>query len=67
VLNEEHVCESVGVGDAIADKGFISSVDHQPIATGFALDVDPSFVEPEFMLEYEATFGDEHADDSADD
>jgi hypothetical protein len=57
----------VGVGDAIADKGFISSVDHQPIATGFALDVDPSFVEPEFMLEYEAALGDERADDSADD
>jgi hypothetical protein len=30
----------------------------------FALDVDPSFVEPDFMSEYEATFGDEHVEDS---
>jgi hypothetical protein len=55
----EPVSASVGVGDAIVDAGFISCVDHQPIATDFDLDVDPSSVEPEFMLEYEATFGDE--------
>jgi hypothetical protein len=42
-------------------------VDHQPIDTGFALNVDPSFVESEFMSEYEMTFGDERAEDSADD
>jgi hypothetical protein len=47
VLNEEPVCESVGVSDAAADTGFISDVDSQPIATGFALDVDPSFIELE--------------------
>jgi hypothetical protein len=38
-----------------------------PIATGFSLDVDPSFVEPKFMPEYEMAFGDEHAEDSSDD
>jgi hypothetical protein len=67
LLNEEPICGSVGVGDAAADTGFISGVDPQPIATGFALDIDPSFVEPEIMLEYEATFGDERAEDSVDD
>jgi hypothetical protein len=61
VLSEGPVCESVGVGDAATDTGFISGVDHHPIATGFALDVDPSFVKPEFMSEYETTFGDEPA------
>jgi hypothetical protein len=44
----------VGVGDVLPDTGFI-------------LDIDPSFVEPEFMPEYEATFEDECAEDSADD
>jgi hypothetical protein len=38
-------------------------VDPQPIA----LDVDPSFVELEFMPEYEAAFGDERMEDSVDD
>jgi hypothetical protein len=51
VLNVEPRCWSVGVGDA----------------TEFALDVDPPFVELEFMLEYEAMFEDERAEDSADD
>jgi hypothetical protein len=37
------------------------------VMPGFSLDVDPSFVEPKFMLEYEMTFGDERAEDSADD
>jgi hypothetical protein len=59
----EHVCGSVGVGDVLPDTGFISGVDPQPIT----LDVDPSFVEPEFMPEYEMTFGNERAEDSADD
>jgi hypothetical protein len=67
MLNEEPICGSVGVGDAAVDTGFISGVDPQPIAIGFVLDVDPSFVEPEFMPEYEAAFGDERAEDSADD
>jgi hypothetical protein len=63
----ELVCGSVGVGDGVVDTMFISDVDPQPIATGFALDIIPSFIEPKFMPVYEATFGDEHADDSADD
>jgi hypothetical protein len=53
----------VGVSDVLPDMGFISGVDSQPIA----LDVDPSFVEPEFILEYEATFRNERAEGSADD
>jgi hypothetical protein len=67
VLNEKLVCGSMGIGDAAADTRFIWGVDHQPIDTGFALNVDPSFVESEFMSEYEMTFGDERAEDSADD
>jgi hypothetical protein len=59
----ELVCESVGVGDVLPDTGFISGVDSQPIA----LDVDTSFVELEFMPEYEAAFRDERAEDLADD
>jgi hypothetical protein len=39
----------VGVGDAVADTGFISGVDPQSIASGFAVDVDPSFIKPVFM------------------
>jgi hypothetical protein len=58
-----HVCRSVGVGDVLPDTGLISGVDPQPIA----LDVDPSFVEPEFMPEYEVAFEDERAEDSIDD
>jgi hypothetical protein len=65
VFNVKPVYQSVGVGDAAVDTGFISGVDHQPIATGFALDVDLSFVELEFMPEYEAAFGDDCAKDSA--
>jgi hypothetical protein len=67
VLNVEPECRSVGVGDTTVDIGFISGVDPQPIATRFALDVDPSFVESEFLLEYEVVFGDEGAEDSVDD
>jgi hypothetical protein len=59
----EHVCGSVGVGDVLPDTCFISGVDPQPVA----LDVDPSFMEIEFMSEYEASFGDEHTEDSVDD
>jgi hypothetical protein len=49
VLNVEHVCGSVGIGDGVADMCFILGVDPQTIATKFALDVDTSFIEPEFM------------------
>jgi hypothetical protein len=57
----------MGVRDAVADTRFISGVDPQPITTGFILDVDPSFIEPEFMPKYEAVFGDERVEDSDDD
>jgi hypothetical protein len=43
----------VGVDDVLSDTGFISGVDPQPIA----LDVDPSFMEPKFMPQYEVAFG----------
>jgi hypothetical protein len=43
----------VGVDDVLPDTGFISGVDPQPIA----LDVDPSFMEPKFMPQYEVAFG----------
>jgi hypothetical protein len=65
VLNVEPVCGSVGVGDGVADTGLISYVDPQPNATGFGLDVDPSFVKSEFMPKYEAMFGDKCAEDSS--
>jgi hypothetical protein len=45
----EHLCRSVGVGDVLPDTGFISGVDPQPIS----LDVDPFFMELEFMTEFE--------------
>jgi hypothetical protein len=51
----EPVCGSVG--DGVTDIEFISGVDPQPISIGFALDVDISFAKPEFIPEYEATFG----------
>jgi hypothetical protein len=59
----EPVCGSVGIGDGVVDTVFILGVGPQPIGTRFTLDVDPSFVEPE----YEATFRDERAEDSVDD
>jgi hypothetical protein len=67
VLNVEHVFRSVGIGDVVADEGFILGVDHHPIAIGFTLDVDLPSVKPEFMLEYEVAFGDERAEDSTND
>jgi hypothetical protein len=67
MLNMELVCGSMSAGDVVTDSRFISNVDPQPIATGFALDVDSSFVEPEFIPEYETTFRDERAKDLADD
>jgi hypothetical protein len=67
VLNVEHISRSVGVGDVVADAGFISGVDPQPTAISFALDVDLPFVELKFMAKYEVVFGDERAEDSADD
>jgi hypothetical protein len=66
MLNVEPICGSVSVGNATVDTGFISGVDPQPIATGFELEVDLSFIELEFMPEYEAAFGDERAEDSVD-
>jgi hypothetical protein len=56
----------VDVGDAVADAEFILGVHSQPTTTGFTLDVDLSFVEPEFIPEYEVTFGDERAEDADD-
>jgi hypothetical protein len=67
LLNIEPKCQSVAVGDAGVAVGLISGVNSQPVATGFALDVDPSFPELEFMLKYEATSGDEHVEHSVDD
>jgi hypothetical protein len=63
----EPICERVSVGDGVVDTWFISGVDPKPIGIGFALDVEPSFVESEFMPEYEAAFGFERAEDSMDD
>jgi hypothetical protein len=51
VLNMELVSRSVGVDDTVANAEFISDVDSQL----------------EFVPEYEATFGHEHAEDSTDD
>jgi hypothetical protein len=48
----------VGVGDVLPDMDFISGVDPYPIT----LDVDQSFIELEFMPEYEAAFGDERTE-----
>jgi hypothetical protein len=59
----EPVCGSVGVGDGVVDTSFIPGVNPEPIGTGFALDVEPSFIE----TEYEAVFRDEHAEDLVDD
>jgi hypothetical protein len=59
----EYVCGSVSVGDVLPDTDFISCVDPRSIS----LDADPSFVEPGFMLMYEASFWDERAEDLADD
>jgi predicted RNA-binding Zn-ribbon protein involved in translation (DUF1610 family) len=67
MLNLEPVSRSVSVDDVVAVVGFISGVDPQPTGIGFTLAVDPPFVKPLFMPEYEATFGDEQAKDSADD
>jgi hypothetical protein len=45
----------------------ISGVDPQTITTVVALTSDAPSVEPKFMPEYDATFGDERAEESADD
>jgi hypothetical protein len=67
VLNVKPVSRSVGVGDAVVDAEFILDVDPQPTATRFTLDIDLPSIESEFMPEYETTFRDERAEDSADD
>jgi hypothetical protein len=56
-------------GDAPSsdDTGMISSVDPHPIATTITITGDAPFIVPEFIAEYNASFGDERADDSADD
>jgi hypothetical protein len=67
MLNVEPIYISVGVGDVVADAGFISGVDPRPIATDFVLDVDPPSIEPEFMPEYKVMYGDEWVEDSTND
>jgi hypothetical protein len=67
VLNVEPISASVGVGDVVADAGMISDVDPQSIAIGFTLNVDLPFIELELMPKYDAVFGDESVEDSADD
>jgi hypothetical protein len=67
MLNVEPISGSVGVGVVVADVGMISGVDPQPIATVVALTIDVLSIEPEFMPEYNATFGDEWVEDSTDD
>jgi hypothetical protein len=66
VLNVEPVYGSVGVGDGVADTGFILGVNPQLVDTRFVVDVDPSSIDQNFMLEYEAIFGDERVEDSID-
>jgi hypothetical protein len=63
----EPISGSVGVGDVVADAGFISDVDPQPTAIGFTLDVDPPSVEPEFITDYKVVFRDERVKDSTND
>jgi hypothetical protein len=63
ILNVKPVCENVDVDDGVADMGLISCVDPEPIVMGFAQDVEPSFVDPE----YDAVSGDERANHSVDD
>jgi hypothetical protein len=67
MLNVKPVSDSVSVGDAIVDVGFILGMDPYPTAIGFTLDVDLPSVEPEFMPEYETAFGGERVEDSTDD
>jgi hypothetical protein len=45
----------------------ISGVDPQTITTVVTLTSDAPSVEPKFMPEYDATFGDERAEESVDD
>jgi hypothetical protein len=67
ILNVKLVSASVGVGDVVADVGFISGVDPHPTAIDSTLGVDPPSVERKFMSEYEIAFRDERAEDSTDD
>jgi hypothetical protein len=57
----------VDVGVGVVKVEFISCVDPQPIVIGFTLYVDPPSIKPNFMLKYEVTFGNEHAEDSVND
>jgi hypothetical protein len=56
-------------GDAPSsdDMGMISSVDPHPIATTITITGGAPFIVLEFIAEYDVTFGDERAEDSADD
>jgi hypothetical protein len=67
VLNVEPFLRSIGVGDAVANVVMISEVDSQPINIVVALTGDASSTMPELKNEYDMTFGDEWAEDSADD
>jgi hypothetical protein len=64
VLNVKPVSGSVG--DVVADVGMILGVDPQLIIVVAPTGDVPSVV-PEFMAEYDATFGDKWAEDSVDD
>jgi hypothetical protein len=64
VLNIELVSGIVGVGDVIVDVGMILGVDRQPITIAASSIGDAPSVVPEFMAEYNATFGDEHSSSS---
>jgi hypothetical protein len=67
VLSIEPISENVGVGDVVTDVGMISGVDPQPIATTITQTVEAPSIDLEFMPEYDAAFGDEQAEDLADD
>jgi hypothetical protein len=66
MLNVEPFLGSVYVGDVVANVGMISGVDPQLITVVASIGYAPSIF-LEFMAEYDATFGDERAEDSADD
>jgi hypothetical protein len=66
VLNVEPLSESIHVGDVVADVRKILGVDPQPIIDVALIEDEPSIV-TESMAEYNAVFGDERAEDSAND
>jgi hypothetical protein len=66
VLNVEPLSESIHVGDVVADVRKILGVDPQPIIDVALIEDEPSVV-TESMAEYDAVFGDERAEGSAND